>query len=578
MHLAAALVASVVAFGDEPTPAQIGWLKAHAVPFETVEAGSGFEDLMFLKEMIGDARVVGLGESTHGSREQFQTKHRLVEFLASEMGFTIFSIEASSPESFAVDEYVSHGEGDPVDLIRGMYFWTWSTEEMLDMVEWMREFNETNDDRHIRFTGFDMQTPDVAAEIVVDSVAQLDGEWSDRITTDYEMALRSENAGATWTSATGSIDAADAAGKPIVFRGKIKSRGVGYAALWFRADKDGQSVAFLNTMNQHQETDGWVEHVIELDIDSDADAVFFGLIHSGGGDTWFDDLSLTIDGRSYHDPDRFDFGCEEDGRGFRVMSREYTANIDTDVAAEGASSLHLTRVGQMPEAQAASPAHAEDLCKLIHIDLENRRDELADAIGTEEANWAVQMSRVVWQGIAMRAGGNGGGAIRDKGMADNVLWILEQNPGAKVILWAHNGHIANADPWQGSHLKRALGRDYVPIGFLTARGRYRAMSDDNTGLGNHDLDEPTTGSVESFFDEAGLDLAVLDVRGSELGSHESGWLHEFRPMRSIGALEMDAQFSPRPVYPSFELLIYTAETTPAVPIRAKWTDPPNKPE
>ena len=45
------------------------------------------------------------------------------------------------PESYAVDEYVA---GDPKSLIGGMYFWTWNTEAVLDMVEWMRVFNESN--------------------------------------------------------------------------------------------------------------------------------------------------------------------------------------------------------------------------------------------------------------------------------------------------------------------------------------------------------------------------------------------------------------------------------------------------
>ena len=65
--------------------ARVDWLAEHAVPFATVEAGHGFADLEPLKEMIGDARVVGLGEGTHGTREHFQLKHRLVEYLATEL-------------------------------------------------------------------------------------------------------------------------------------------------------------------------------------------------------------------------------------------------------------------------------------------------------------------------------------------------------------------------------------------------------------------------------------------------------------------------------------------------------------
>ena len=47
-----------------------------------------------------------LGEATHGSREFFQLKHRMLEFLATEMGFTIFSIEANMPEAYKLNDFV----------------------------------------------------------------------------------------------------------------------------------------------------------------------------------------------------------------------------------------------------------------------------------------------------------------------------------------------------------------------------------------------------------------------------------------------------------------------------------------
>src|SRR4051794_4032483 len=73
------------------------WIRANAVPLKTVEARHGFDDMQPLRRIIGDARIVSLGEATHGSREFFQLKHRMLEFLATEMGFTIFSIEANMP-------------------------------------------------------------------------------------------------------------------------------------------------------------------------------------------------------------------------------------------------------------------------------------------------------------------------------------------------------------------------------------------------------------------------------------------------------------------------------------------------
>jgi hypothetical protein len=89
------LVAPIAYAAVSYDQAAIQWLRQHAVPLQTVEAGHGFTDLQPLGQMVGNARIVELGEATHGTREFFQLKHRLVEFLASQKGFTIFSIEAN---------------------------------------------------------------------------------------------------------------------------------------------------------------------------------------------------------------------------------------------------------------------------------------------------------------------------------------------------------------------------------------------------------------------------------------------------------------------------------------------------
>jgi erythromycin esterase len=138
---------------DEPI---IQWIAANAVRLKTPEAGHGFDDMKPLKKMIGNARIVSLGEATHGTREFFQLKHRMMEFLASEMGFTIFSIEANMPEAYRLNDYVLNGVGDPAKLLKGMYFWTWDTQEVLAMIHWMREFNKSGKGR-VQFTGFDMR-------------------------------------------------------------------------------------------------------------------------------------------------------------------------------------------------------------------------------------------------------------------------------------------------------------------------------------------------------------------------------------------------------------------------------------
>lgn len=155
---------SVFAANDQ----QVAWIKANAHTFATDDPTHDNSDLGFLKEMVGSAHIVGLGESTHGTAQFFRLKHRLVRYLAEEMGFTVFAIEASMPEAERLNRYVLTGEGDPAALIAGMYFWTWRTEEVLAMVQWMRQYNAQGG--HLEFHGFDMQSPGLAMKTVQDLV------------------------------------------------------------------------------------------------------------------------------------------------------------------------------------------------------------------------------------------------------------------------------------------------------------------------------------------------------------------------------------------------------------------------
>jgi erythromycin esterase len=155
------------------------WLATHAIPLRTVEAENGFTDMQPLKKLVGAARLVALGEATHGTREFFQLKHRMLEFLVSEMGFTIFGIEATMPEAFDINEYVLTGKGDPAKALAGLYFWTWDTEEVLEMIRWMRRYNEEpHHNRKVKFYGFDMQFVPRAALTARAYLRQVDPEQS----------------------------------------------------------------------------------------------------------------------------------------------------------------------------------------------------------------------------------------------------------------------------------------------------------------------------------------------------------------------------------------------------------------
>ncbi len=173
----AVAVATPPATPDKETRVVTEWLAAHALELSHVSAGHGFEDLQPLEKWIGDARIVALGEATHGTREFFQLKHRLLEFLVTEMGFTVFGIEATMPEAFDVNEYVLTGKGDAGKALAGLFFWTWDTEEVLEMIEWMRRYNaDPRHTRKVKFYGFDMQHATRAVEVVLDYLRRVDPE------------------------------------------------------------------------------------------------------------------------------------------------------------------------------------------------------------------------------------------------------------------------------------------------------------------------------------------------------------------------------------------------------------------
>ncbi|MEU6076065.1 erythromycin esterase family protein [Micromonospora sp. NPDC047074] len=136
---------------DEPV---VAWLNRQAVPLPRLDAGGPVHDLRSLSTVVGTAQVVGLGESAHGTREQFTLKHRAVRFLVECLGFRTLSWEENWGSGVAIDRYVVGGEGDPRELVAATSS-LWRSEEMLDLVRWMREYNLSHEDK-VRFLGTDL--------------------------------------------------------------------------------------------------------------------------------------------------------------------------------------------------------------------------------------------------------------------------------------------------------------------------------------------------------------------------------------------------------------------------------------
>lgn len=138
--------------------AETGALKNNLIPIKTVEAGSGFDDLMPLKEILKDKKIIAMGEATHGTSEFFKMKHRFFEFLVEEMGYRIFAMEVDGGSGQVVNDYILNGKGTAANALKATKMFTSNNMEVKEMLEWMRDYNKNPSHKEkIRFYGFDMQ-------------------------------------------------------------------------------------------------------------------------------------------------------------------------------------------------------------------------------------------------------------------------------------------------------------------------------------------------------------------------------------------------------------------------------------
>ncbi|KZS39567.1 hypothetical protein AWE51_07895 [Aquimarina aggregata] len=148
----------LLAFREIQKDSVISWIKDESRLLKSVKSETGFKDLSYLKPILKNIQIVGLGETSHGTKEIFQMKHRMLEFLVKEMGFNIFAIEASHIGCRPINDYVLHGKGTSRTALSAQEFWIWNTEEVIDMIEWMRKYNTSvSNDKKIKFVGIDTQ-------------------------------------------------------------------------------------------------------------------------------------------------------------------------------------------------------------------------------------------------------------------------------------------------------------------------------------------------------------------------------------------------------------------------------------
>ncbi|MFA5902175.1 MAG: protein-L-isoaspartate(D-aspartate) O-methyltransferase, partial [Hyphomicrobium sp.] len=120
-------------------PALVEAVRAHAEPFASVDLA----DLGPLLVRVGDARVVLIGEATHGTSEFYRMRELITRALITKKQFNFVAIEGDWPDAARIDHYVRHFEYQASEWTAFARFptWMWRNEEVRSFVEWLRQRN-----------------------------------------------------------------------------------------------------------------------------------------------------------------------------------------------------------------------------------------------------------------------------------------------------------------------------------------------------------------------------------------------------------------------------------------------------
>jgi erythromycin esterase-like protein len=146
-----------------------------------------------LLELVGDARLVLLGEASHGTHEFYRERARITKRLIEERGFTAVAVEGDWPDADRVSRYVQGvgDDGDAEEALRGFRrfpTWMWRNAEVLDFVGWLRAHNEQLPSAQgaVGFYGLDLYSLGASMEAVVSYLEEVDPPAAVRARERYE--------------------------------------------------------------------------------------------------------------------------------------------------------------------------------------------------------------------------------------------------------------------------------------------------------------------------------------------------------------------------------------------------------
>lgn len=132
---------------------------AEVIDRTAVDAPGGVPPREVLEEIIGDARIVLIGESSHGTHEFYDARAEITKWLIEEKGFCAVAAEADWPDAYRVNRYVRGlgSDGSATEALSGFErfpAWMWRNVVVRDFVGWLYLHNAQRREQRQRQTGF----------------------------------------------------------------------------------------------------------------------------------------------------------------------------------------------------------------------------------------------------------------------------------------------------------------------------------------------------------------------------------------------------------------------------------------
>lgn len=151
-------------------------------------ASSDFDALL---ELVGDARIVLIGEASHGTHEFYRQRALITRRLIEEKGFSAVAIEGDFPDAYRVNRYVRDQSADPdaeqsLSGFARFPTWMWRNSDVLDFIGWLRSYNETRRRaEQAGFYGLDLYSLHASSEAVVAYLDEVAPEAAERARSRY---------------------------------------------------------------------------------------------------------------------------------------------------------------------------------------------------------------------------------------------------------------------------------------------------------------------------------------------------------------------------------------------------------